>query len=98
MSNPLGEANALQDGIDEEVVPGDDTSKMLSCHKIWCGSQICIRSSVYYAKISTGICYKIAQTSKTAILILMHYVLSFERKPAAPRRVLLLTKMMLMPP
>ncbi|KAF2453727.1 transcription factor PAP1-domain-containing protein [Lineolata rhizophorae] len=40
--NPMEEIERLQDGIepsgasgDEEVVPGEDTSQMLSCHKIW---------------------------------------------------------------
>lgn len=34
-SNPLEEIERLQDGIDEEVVPGEDMSQMLNCHKIW---------------------------------------------------------------
>ncbi|KAF2396879.1 PAP1-domain-containing protein [Trichodelitschia bisporula] len=34
--NPMEQADALQAGLDDdEVVPGEDTSKMLSCHKIW---------------------------------------------------------------
>jgi AP-1-like factor len=34
--DPLQQADALVSGIDEdEVVPGEDTSQMLSCHKIW---------------------------------------------------------------
>ena len=35
--NPLEEAVRLQEGgdADEEVVPGDDPSSMLNCHKIW---------------------------------------------------------------
>lgn len=32
--NPLEEIERLQDG-DEEVVPGEDPSQMLNCHKIW---------------------------------------------------------------
>ncbi|KAF2262004.1 PAP1-domain-containing protein [Lojkania enalia] len=32
--NPLEEIERLQDG-DEEVVPGEDVSQMLNCHKIW---------------------------------------------------------------
>jgi len=32
--NPLEEIERLQDG-EEEVVPGEDTSQMLNCHKIW---------------------------------------------------------------
>lgn len=35
-SNPLDVVEALQDGNEiEEVVPGEDTTQMLSCHKIW---------------------------------------------------------------
>ena len=33
-SNPLEEIERLQD-IDDEVVPGEDPSTMLNCHKIW---------------------------------------------------------------
>ncbi|KAF2706248.1 AP1-like transcription factor [Pleomassaria siparia CBS 279.74] len=33
-SNPLEEIERIQDG-DEEVVPGEDTTQMLNCHKIW---------------------------------------------------------------
>lgn len=32
--NPLEEIERIQDG-DEEVVPGDDPTQMLNCHKIW---------------------------------------------------------------
>jgi AP-1-like transcription factor len=32
--NPLEEIERLQDG-DDEVVPGEDTTQMLNCHKIW---------------------------------------------------------------
>jgi len=35
-NNPMEEVERLQDGNDdEEVVPGEDVSQMLSCHKIW---------------------------------------------------------------
>jgi AP-1-like factor len=34
-SNPLERADALQAGVEEEVVPGDDPNQLLSCHKIW---------------------------------------------------------------
>ncbi|KAE9985133.1 hypothetical protein EG327_004801 [Venturia inaequalis] len=35
-TNPLDQADALLAGIDEdEVVPGEDQSSLLSCHKIW---------------------------------------------------------------
>jgi AP-1-like transcription factor len=33
--NPLEQIERIQDGDDEEVVPGEDTSQMLNCHKIW---------------------------------------------------------------
>ncbi|KAF2635378.1 PAP1-domain-containing protein [Massarina eburnea CBS 473.64] len=33
-SNPLEEVERIQEGEDE-VVPGEDTSQMLNCHKIW---------------------------------------------------------------
>ena len=33
--NPLEEIERIQDGIDEEVVPGEDINSMLNCHKIW---------------------------------------------------------------
>ncbi|KAF2737038.1 AP-1-like protein [Polyplosphaeria fusca] len=33
-SNPIEEIERLQDGEDE-VVPGEDTTQMLNCHKIW---------------------------------------------------------------
>jgi AP-1-like factor len=38
-SNPLEEIERLQDG-DEEVVPGEDVSQMLNCHKIWSVSRL----------------------------------------------------------
>lgn len=35
-TNPMDEADALVAGIDEdEVVPGEDQTSLLSCHKIW---------------------------------------------------------------
>lgn len=37
-SNPMEQADALQSGLEdvpEEVVPGEDPDKLLSCHKIW---------------------------------------------------------------
>jgi len=37
-NNPLEQADALQAGLDdipEEVVPGEDPAKLMSCHKIW---------------------------------------------------------------
>lgn len=34
-SNPLEEIEKLQDGADDEVVPGEDINQMLNCHKIW---------------------------------------------------------------
>ncbi|KAF2193517.1 PAP1-domain-containing protein [Zopfia rhizophila CBS 207.26] len=33
--NPLEEVERQQDGGDDEVVPGEDPSQMLNCHKIW---------------------------------------------------------------
>ncbi len=33
-SNPLEEIERIQNG-EEEVVPGEDPSSMLNCHKIW---------------------------------------------------------------
>jgi len=34
-SNPLEDIERIQDGIDDEVVPGEDPSQLLNCHKIW---------------------------------------------------------------
>ncbi|EKG11847.1 Basic-leucine zipper (bZIP) transcription factor [Macrophomina phaseolina MS6] len=34
-SNPVESIEKVQDGDDEEVVPGDDPNSLLSCHKIW---------------------------------------------------------------
>ncbi|KAF2001924.1 PAP1-domain-containing protein [Amniculicola lignicola CBS 123094] len=34
-SNPLEQLEKLQDGVDDEVVPGDDPNSLLNCHKIW---------------------------------------------------------------
>jgi AP-1-like factor len=34
-SNPLEEIERIQDGLDDEVVPGEDPSQLLNCHKIW---------------------------------------------------------------
>ncbi|KAF2494685.1 PAP1-domain-containing protein [Lophium mytilinum] len=34
-SNPLEEIERIQDGIDDEVVPGEDPAQLLNCHKIW---------------------------------------------------------------
>jgi len=34
-SNPLENADKLADGEEEEVVPGEDQSQLLSCHSIW---------------------------------------------------------------
>ncbi|KAF2837591.1 PAP1-domain-containing protein [Patellaria atrata CBS 101060] len=33
--NPLEIIEKIQDGVDDEVVPADDMTQMLSCHKIW---------------------------------------------------------------
>jgi AP-1-like factor len=33
--NPLEAIERAQDGEEEEVVPGEDTTQMLNCHKIW---------------------------------------------------------------
>ncbi|EON68608.1 hypothetical protein W97_07866 [Coniosporium apollinis CBS 100218] len=33
--NPIEEMEKLQDGIDEDVVPANDSSQLLSCHSIW---------------------------------------------------------------
>jgi AP-1-like transcription factor len=33
--NPLEQIEKIQDGDDDEVVPGEDTTQMLNCHKIW---------------------------------------------------------------
>ncbi|MBE7179773.1 MAG: hypothetical protein INR71_00950 [Terriglobus roseus] len=47
-SNPLEEIERLQDGggDEDEIVPGDDMSKMLNCHKIWYGSPRPLRNQV----------------------------------------------------
>lgn len=34
-ANPLEEIERLQDGVDDEVVPGEDPTQLLNCHKIW---------------------------------------------------------------
>ncbi|KAJ9667322.1 DNA-binding transcription factor yap1 [Coniosporium apollinis] len=33
--NPIEEMERLQDGVDEDVVPANDSSQLLSCHSIW---------------------------------------------------------------
>ncbi|KKY21040.1 putative ap1-like transcription factor [Diplodia seriata] len=33
--NPMESIDKIQDGDDDEVVPGDDPNSLLSCHKIW---------------------------------------------------------------
>ncbi|KAL1636941.1 DNA-binding transcription factor yap1 [Diplodia intermedia] len=33
--NPMENIEKIQDGDDDEVVPGDDPNSLLSCHKIW---------------------------------------------------------------
>jgi AP-1-like factor len=48
--NPMEQADALLSGIDEEeVVPADNTSQMLSCHKIWYDTHVCQIRFVQYA-------------------------------------------------
>lgn len=34
-NNPMESIEKIQDGDEEEVVPGDDPNSLLSCHKIW---------------------------------------------------------------
>ncbi|OJD33949.1 bzip transcription factor (ap-1) [Diplodia corticola] len=34
-SNPMESIDKIQDGDDDEVVPGEDPNSLLSCHKIW---------------------------------------------------------------
>nr|QPF70300.1 AP-1-like transcription factor YAP1 [Lasiodiplodia theobromae] len=34
-SNPMEAIDKIQDGDDDEVVPGEDPNQLLSCHKIW---------------------------------------------------------------
>jgi AP-1-like factor len=46
-SNPIDEIERLQDGDDEEVVPGEDVSQMLNCHKIWFVSSFFANCGVY---------------------------------------------------
>lgn len=38
--NPLDIIEKIQDGDDDEVVPGEDMSQMLNCHKIWFASHL----------------------------------------------------------
>ncbi len=33
--NPIEEIDKMQDGVDEDVVPANDSSQLLSCHSIW---------------------------------------------------------------
>ncbi|KAF2760208.1 PAP1-domain-containing protein [Pseudovirgaria hyperparasitica] len=34
-ANPISEIEKIQDGVEDEVVPGEDPGKFLNCHKIW---------------------------------------------------------------
>lgn len=46
-TNPMEEIERLQESVDEdEVVPGDDMSQMLSCHSIWYDQILNVNSNV----------------------------------------------------
>ena len=53
----------------EEVVPGDDISPMLSCHKIWYVHSF--PTFDHLADIVLGTYYRIVPTSRTVLLILI---------------------------
>lgn len=54
-SNPLEEIEKLQDGAndDDEVVPGDDMSQMLNCHKIWYVHTMSKLAQIHHANMSS---------------------------------------------
>ena len=85
--NPLEEIERLQDGADDEVVPGEDTTQMLNCHKIWLVLYSFWRSDSANSSIGTN--WPTVLTSKTARLTWTICALSFALRLAAPRAVLL---------
>jgi AP-1-like factor len=87
-SNPLEQADALQAGLDEEVVPGDNPNSLLSCHKIWYAISIFSQFQAS-TNIASGTNYKTAKTSKMEASTLTVYVRNSEPRRAVPRQALL---------
>lgn len=82
--NPLEEIERLQDG-DDEVVPGEDTTQMLNCHKIW----LVLRSNAHQIQTNRlkGTNCQTDPISRTALSISTTCVLSSALKLAARKVV-----------
>jgi len=85
--NPIEAMEKLQDGLDDdEVVPADDRSQMMSCHNIWyvLGAQ-CRAPPLFSLTVITGTNCRTIRTSRRANLISTIFARSSAPKPAAPK-------------
>lgn len=86
--NPLEEIEKLQDGVDEEVVPGEDTTQMLNCHKIWyVDLQYSSLPHEQDTNLSTGTGSLQGPISRKAVSTSTVSAQSFARRQDAPRAV-----------
>jgi AP-1-like factor len=81
----MKEIEDTQNGADEEVVPGEDRSKMLSCNKIWYVRPFCTRLVVTDRFSFPGIDYNQWTRSRTANLIWTIFVVNSELKRSVRR-------------
>jgi len=78
---------------EDEVVPAEDTSKMLNCNTIWYAPSnalelfpITTQSLLNeFTDLAPGIVYKLAQRSRRANSTLTSFARIFKRRPSAPR-------------
>jgi AP-1-like factor len=83
---------------DEEVVPGEDPSQLLSCNTIWYDSLLKLNPSdstlMDYLLIQVpGIVCKLAPKSKKANSTSIFFARTCRRKPSVPKQVLLSTSL-----
>lgn len=82
--------------VDEEVVPGEDTTQIMTCDRIWYVAQASVFPLWNLLTLVTGIGCKEWKNSGMARLILIISALSFAAKHAARNRALSLTRKMSM--
>lgn len=91
-SNPMEAIDKIQDGDDDEVVPGEDPNQLLSCHKIWfVFTFLSTLGAVDTDRFTTGTSCKIGQISRMARSILMVFARSCAPKPVVRRAASWLT-------
>lgn len=78
---------------EDEVVPGEDTSKMLNCNTIWYVLSDALQLFAYNSPnpiesitdLAPGIDYKLARRSRRGNSTLTSFARIFKRRPSAPR-------------